>query len=212
MSARGKKAKDTKLAAQAAETRRRLIEATLELLPKYSFHTLSLETIAAHVGVTKGAIYGSFPNKQTLIAEALGTQPGLRPDLLEWPQRGDGSVRGRMRLLGKAVLAGVAESGALAPASIELVLHALTNEEAWERRMKLGQEMRALIEGKVRELFTPEELPMSPRAFALLFSLLVPGLMFARAYEGNRIDDKTVLAIFEGLAAAAESRSAERDN
>lgn len=177
----------------------------MELLPKHSVHTLSLDMIAAHVGMTKGAIYGSFPSKYALIAEALGTQPGLRPECLDWPSGRRGSVRQRMRELGEAVLAGLAESSALAPASMELVLHALTDEQARQQRMTLGPEMRIRIEQRVLELFAPDELPMPPRAFALLLSLLVPGLMFARAYEGERIDDETVIAIFEGFAAAVDA-------
>ncbi len=200
-----KQRKDSRLKAQAAETRQRLITAVLELLPKYSFHTLSLETIAAHVGMTKGAIYGSFPSKSALIMEALGTQPGLRPDLLEWPKGRQGSARKRMRSLGQAVLAGLEVSTEFAPASIELVLHALTDDEARQRRISLGPATRAMIEEKLLGLFKPEELPMAPRAFALMLSLLVPGLLFARAYEGNVVDNETVLEIFEGLATATDS-------
>jgi AcrR family transcriptional regulator len=177
----------------------------LELLPKYGFHTLSLDTIAAHVGMTKGAIYGSFPSKYALITEALGTQPGLRPDLLRWPKGRHGSVRQRMRRLGESVLAGLEGSTAFAPAAIELVLHALRDAEARQRRIDLGPDMRSLIEERLLELFTPEELPMSPRAFSLLLSLLIPGLLFAQAYEGNVIDGETVLEIFEGFAMAADS-------
>ncbi len=99
--ANDKGAMDSKLAAKAAQTRRRLIDAALELLPKYGFHTLSLDMIATHVGMTKGAIYGSFPSKYALIMEALGTRPGLRPDRLDWPQGRHGSVRERMRRLGR---------------------------------------------------------------------------------------------------------------
>ena len=68
--ANDKGAMDSKLAAKAAQTRRRLIDAALELLPKYGFHTLSLDMIATHMGMTKGAIYGSFPSKYALIMEA----------------------------------------------------------------------------------------------------------------------------------------------
>jgi AcrR family transcriptional regulator len=205
VAARDKRRKDSKLARRAADTRRRLLEAALELLPKHSFHTLSLDMIAAHVGMTKGAIYGSFPSKYALIAEALGTQPGLRPDRLAWPKSRRGSVRERMRRLADVILAAVEESSALAPASSELVRHTFTDDEERQRRVLIGAEMRLALEEKILGLFAPEELPMTPRAFALLLSVLVPGLMFGRAYEGSAVDDETVRAIFDGLAAAAAS-------
>jgi AcrR family transcriptional regulator len=191
---------ESKLAAQRLRTRKRLLEAALELLPKYSFHTLSLDTIAEHVGMTKGAIYGQFPNKYALIMEALGTRPGLRPELIEWPKGRDGSPRERARRLGEAVLASLRTTGPFATASIELVLHTLTDERARETRKAIGIEMRRLIEQHARELFAPHELTMQLPAFSLLISLLVPGLMFARAFEGDAVDDETVLALFEGLA------------
>jgi AcrR family transcriptional regulator len=203
--AKEKGRKESKLAAQAAETRRKLLDAALELLPKHNFHTLSLDMIAAHVGMTKGAIYGSFPSKYALIMEALGTRSGLRPERLDWPQGRGGSVRQRMRKLAEAVLAALDESSAYAPASAALVQHAFTDKQGRRRRRQVGPEMRTALEAKILGLFAPEELPMPPAAFALLLSLLVPGLMFGRAYEGDAIDDETVLAIFDGFAAAADS-------
>ncbi|HEU4617162.1 MAG TPA: helix-turn-helix domain-containing protein [Gammaproteobacteria bacterium] len=192
---------ESKLAQRRARTRQRLIEAALELLPKHSFHTLSLDAIAEHVGMTKGAIYGHFPNKHTLIMEALGTLPELRPDRIAWPKGRTGSPRARLRKLGKAVVATLEKASPHASASIELVLHTLTDEEAGQRRRALGAEMRGSIEQRILDLFAPDELSMPPRALALFVSLMVPGLMFARAFEGDAIDDETVLAIFEGLAA-----------
>jgi AcrR family transcriptional regulator len=193
---------ESKLAAQAARTRKRLIEATLELLPRHSFHTLSLDAIAAHVGMTKGAIYGSFPNKYALIGEALGSLPDLRPDRLAWPKGREGTPRERMRRLGEAVLASLGTSSAYAPASIELVLHMLTDEEGRKLRRQIGLEMRSRIEERLGELFAPDELTAPARSVSLAISLLVPGLMFARAYEGGEIDDETVLGMFEGFAAS----------
>jgi hypothetical protein len=63
--------------------------------------------------------------------------------------------------------------------------------------------MRVLVEEKLLALFAPEELRMPPRALALLFSLVIPGLMFARAYEGKAVDDAAIFAIFDGLVAEA---------
>jgi AcrR family transcriptional regulator len=201
---------ESKLAAQAARTRKRLIDATLELLPKYSIHTLSLDVIAKHVGMTKGAVYGHFPSKQALIAVAIGTRPGLRPDLIGWPTTRKGSVRARLRRLGEAVIASARDSSAFAPAATELILQGFSDEAGRRQRRELGQQLRAQIEAKVEALFAREELPMPPAAFALLVSLLVPGLMFARAYEETAIDDATVLAMFEGLAGPAEDAPRRR--
>lgn len=196
----GPKKQESKLTAQRRRTRARLLEATLELLPSHSFHSLSLDTIAQHVGMTKGAIYGHFPNKYSLIMSALGTRPELRPERIAWPTGREGSKRERLRRLGEAVLAALEESAPFAIVSTELLLHTLTDDAAFETRKGVGLQMRSEIEQRVRELFAPEELPMPPGAFALLISLLVPGLMFARALEGDAVDDDTILAMFEGLA------------
>lgn len=191
---------ESKLALQAARTRARLIETTLQLLLEHDFHRLSLDAIARQAGVTKGAIYGHFGSKDELLMAALESKPNARPDMMIWPPR-EGSVRQRLRRLGEFVLAQQGEPGTAATGTVQFMLYALTNEELKAQMGKVIALTREGIEAKTRALFDPEELPMPVEAFAhMLTSLILPGIMFTRALGVDHFDDETILAIFEGLA------------
>lgn len=194
----------SKLEAQSEATRERLIAATLELLLERGLHGASLDAIATRAGLTKGAIYGHFGSKDGLIRKALGSRPESRPDQIEWPTGREGTVAARLRRLGEAVIDALHRAGPTSQASAEFLQHALRDPTLRRWVAERGRESLQITEAKVRELFATEELPMPPRAFALLLISIIPGLMYRQALgvlEGER---ETVLAIFEGLAGQAE--------
>ena len=53
--------------ARKAETRRALVQAAAELFAAQGMERTSLDEIAARVGLTKGAIYANFRNKEDLL-------------------------------------------------------------------------------------------------------------------------------------------------
>jgi AcrR family transcriptional regulator len=57
--------------ARKAATRQALVQAAGELFARHGMEGASLDEIAAHVGLTKGAIYANFRNKEELI-DAVG--------------------------------------------------------------------------------------------------------------------------------------------
>ena len=202
MSSAEKKAPAGKLAAQRARTRQRLLEATLRLLGEHGFHRISLDMIAADVGVTKGAIYGNFESKDALIVAALAAQPDQTARGVVWPKGRRGSVRARMRKLGRAVLAGQRSGSGPASAigSAEFLLYALTHDDMRGRLHEITFMGPTRMSEHILELFAPEELPMPVESFAWLLNSLISGLAYARALAPRPPTDEQVLAIFEGLA------------
>jgi AcrR family transcriptional regulator len=192
---------ESKLAAQAAKTRAKLIESTLELLPKYGFFKLSLDQVAAHAGVTKGAIYGHFENRDALILAALGTRPESRPDRMEWPKGRTGSVKERMRRLGEAILKSRGAGGAPGiTASLEFLLYASSNPQMKAFVTEATRRSRDQMAENVLGLFAPEELPMPVRSFAIMLGSLIPGLIYNTILSDSPITDEEIIAIFEGFA------------
>ena len=61
-------------AQRRASTRRRLIDASLDVFARKGFHAASLEEIAAKAGVSKGAVYYNFSSKEDLFLELLEEQ------------------------------------------------------------------------------------------------------------------------------------------
>ncbi len=56
--------------ARKAETRAALLRATAKLVAKHGIEATSLDRISAEVGLTKGAVYAHFANKQELVVAA----------------------------------------------------------------------------------------------------------------------------------------------
>jgi AcrR family transcriptional regulator len=188
------------MTAKRARTRARLLEATLELLRRDGLHRVSLDAIASHVGVTKGAIYDNFPSKDALIVAAINSRPDLGAGVFVWPTGRDGSVKERLRHLGRAVLDGFSHSKFVAIAQAEFLLYALTHEDMRNRLGELTAFVPIGTEEQVLGLFAPRELPMPALAFAVMLNALIPGLMYARILTPRRASDDLILAMFEGLA------------
>lgn len=191
---------ESKLAAKAAQTRAKLLETALELLAAHEFRSISLDAIAARAGVTKGAIYGHFKSKDELLEAALFSHPDARPETLVWPSGRTGTVKERMRKIAKMVLASGRDTSRSAAIGAEFIVYALSTEKM---RGSVGGRLAGaeeVMERRILALFAPEELPMPVKSFALLMAALLPGLMFVRAFRGERMADAQVIALFEGLA------------
>jgi len=190
-----------KLAEKAAQTRARLIEVTQELMRTADYERLSLETIAREAGVTTGAIYGHFGSKHGLLMAIAQTRPAARPEMFEWPKGRKGTVRQRLRRLGRAIIDQQAEAIGLAGAksSMKFLVYAFEHEDMKAQVGAMGAMSRKAMEQRILDLFAPEELPMPVASFALMLGSLIPGLLVSRAFDVG-IKDEKVLAMFEGLA------------
>ena len=189
------KAPDSPMSSRRAQTRARLLQATLELLREKGINQVSLDGVGARVGVTKGAIYDNFASKDAMILAALASLPqgqGLFP----WPTGRDGTVRQRLRRLGEAVLGGGA--GTFSAGHADFLLYALTHEDMRRRMATSGAFLPLGGEAQVLALFASEELPTPPAVFAVMLNALIPGLLYSRMLSST--DDETILSIFESLA------------
>ncbi len=53
------------------ETRRRLIERTKEMLSEFDYQSITLDQVAAEVGISKSSIFWHFGSKEALLTEAV---------------------------------------------------------------------------------------------------------------------------------------------
>ncbi|MBV8162133.1 MAG: TetR family transcriptional regulator, partial [Acidimicrobiia bacterium] len=61
-----------------AQTRERLIEAAARVFAEKGFAATSLDEVAEAAGLTKGAVYSNFENKEDLVAAVLKAQEDRR--------------------------------------------------------------------------------------------------------------------------------------
>jgi AcrR family transcriptional regulator len=90
-----------KLVRKTKSTRQReIVDATVELLGKYGVQGTTVSRIAAAVGVTKGALYQHFPNREAVLSAALAAMDERSS---AWIARSSGSdVRTRLLAMGQA--------------------------------------------------------------------------------------------------------------
>src|SRR5262245_44395935 len=86
-------------------TRRKLLEATRELIREKGYAHTTLQDVAERAGMTSGAIYGNFKNKEDLFIALADEYWG--PIQAEFAP--DSSFAGKMHTLAKATLAAVPE-------------------------------------------------------------------------------------------------------
>src|SRR5258708_9624580 len=58
-------------AQQSAVTRKAILDACLKLFARHGFSTTSIDDIASAAGITKGAVYWHFENKEELFQAIL---------------------------------------------------------------------------------------------------------------------------------------------
>ncbi len=56
---------------EAMETRARLLESALDIMSRKSFHSVTMSEIAERIGLSKGAIYWHFRNKDDILAQLV---------------------------------------------------------------------------------------------------------------------------------------------
>src|SRR5215468_2830873 len=63
-------------AARAAPSRRQMLAAAIDCFARHGYQGTSIERIARHAGVTKGALYYHFRDKEDLLFEAVSDRVG----------------------------------------------------------------------------------------------------------------------------------------
>jgi TetR/AcrR family transcriptional regulator, acrAB operon repressor len=82
---------------EAEATKERIVKAAVRVFAEQGFNGASLSDIATQAGVTRGAIYWHFKNKEALIEELLQRIDSYHVHLVESSRSADGSVRDRLR-------------------------------------------------------------------------------------------------------------------
>ena len=177
-------------------TRSRLIEAAAVMIAERGYELTTLEAVAASVGMTRGAIYGNFKNRDDLFLAVLVSY--FRP--LDPPFRQGATLKEQMRIVGEAVVAVVRAPKPRPSLAAEFQLYAETHEEMRIRLARITAE--AVREHAKRWLvFLPEQdLPMPPEQFIIVVDALIDGLLFQHSLTPDLVTDALIIGAFEALA------------
>src|SRR3954468_10919248 len=116
-------------------TRARLIDAAVDVIREQGFYRTTLEQVARRAGMTRGAIYGNFKNRDALFLAVVETR--WRPII---PAATGSTLDEHMRLVGEAVVRAVPARRAQAVGALSFHLYALTHPHVRSRVAQLNAE------------------------------------------------------------------------
>jgi AcrR family transcriptional regulator len=179
-------------------TRARLIESAAEVIREKGFDRTSLEEVARRAGMTRGAIYGNFKDREDLFLALIETR--WEPIIPEFKK--GATFKEQMRIHGKAVVKAADQRRAAAVGSLSFKLYALTHEEM---RLRLAQTNAEIYRWAAEELtkFIPaSQLPLKSDEFVKIVHALTDGLLALRFLTPELITDEIIIAAFETLGGA----------
>jgi AcrR family transcriptional regulator len=177
-------------------TRARLIEAAAEVIGERGLDRTALEDVAARAGLSRGAIYGNFRDKEELFLAVAATR--WRP-IISSPPPG-ATLAERMRLHGEAVADAAVERRKDAVGATSFVQYALTHEPL---RKLLEQANAQIYRGAAERLaadIPAADLPMPADQFVRVVHALTEGLLVLHALTPELRTREVIIAAFRGLA------------
>jgi AcrR family transcriptional regulator len=176
-------------------TREKLVEVAAGLFLKKGISAVSLDEVAAKAGVTKGAIYGNFENKDDLVfAVAMEKLTRPRPVFTEV-----GSLDEQLRAL-------VRDTYARSPATrqhlaflVELDFYMLKNDRLQRLLLASAKERYAKSAANLAAIHKRSKLPLPELPFTIVIHALFNGLMFQRAIFPEIVTEEVVLKALESM-------------
>lgn len=177
-------------------TRALLVHAATQAIRERGYERTALEDVARRAGMTRGAIYGNFKNREELFLAVIETR--WKPIV---PQFKEGApLREQMRILGEAVVAAVPERRSNAVGALSFQLYALTHETMRSRLAKANDEIYRWAARELVQFIPAKDLPMPPAQFVRVLHALTDGLLALRFLTPKLISDDVIVAAFEALA------------
>ncbi|HEY6307802.1 MAG TPA: TetR family transcriptional regulator [Candidatus Angelobacter sp.] len=179
-------------------TRQQLIEAASQIIGEKGVERTSLEEVAARAGMTRGAIYGNFKNKEELFIAVAETR--WKPIIPPLPAKKGSTLKDRMRAVGQAVLAAIPERRAQAVGATSFLAYALTHEDLRTLVVRKNSEIYKSASKFLSQIIPEEKLPMPAEHFVRVVHALTDGLLMLRFLTPELIPDAVILEAFEALA------------
>src|SRR4051794_4669530 len=177
-------------------TRAKLLEAARSVIREKGHERTTLEEIAERAGMTTGAIYGNFKNRDELfIAVAQMYWAPIKPRVKPGATFSD-----VMRAIAEATIAAIPDRAAAAVGRLTGMAYALTHEELRARIASVTAESYAFGEQWLREVAKEEDLPMPAGHLVRVIHALSEGLVFQRLLTPDLVPDQVIRAAFLALA------------
>ena len=178
-------------------TRARLLEAAGHVIRERGFYDTTLEAVAQRAGMTRGAIYGNFQDKEELFSAVAETR--WRPIV---PLRHGSTLSEHLGLVADAVVAAIPARRAQALGALSFQIYALTNERMRTRMADANAELYRRAAERLRQAIPLDRLPMPPDEFVRVLHALTDGLLLLRFLQPDLVTDALIRKAFASLANA----------
>lgn len=187
-------------------TRTALLEAARSLIREKGYAHTTLEDVAERAGMSTGAIYGNFRNRDELFV-ALGHAywPPVKPRV-----KPGASFAEAMRAMAEATIAAIPERRAVAVGRLTGLAYTLTNKD-------LQAQVRAVTSSSyeagaewLRALGDVRDLPMPPEHLVRVIHVLIEGLVLQRILTPDLCPDEVFFAAFAALVPRVRAAGARR--
>jgi AcrR family transcriptional regulator len=177
-------------------TRAKLLESARALIREKGYEQTTLEAIAERAGMTTGAIYGNFKNRDDLFI-ALG-QTYWTPVVpkvklpTNFPQI--------MRAMAEATIEAIPARSTAAVGRLTGLAYALTHPDLQSRVKQVTAESYAIGEQWLQSVTNEEDLPMPVHQLVPVIHALTEGLVFQRLLTPELVPDEVIRSAFAALA------------
>ena len=179
-----------------ARTRARLLDAARELTREKGYARTTLQEVAARAGMTSGAIYGNFKNRDELfvsLAEAYWAP--IRPKV-----RAGATFADVMQALASATIAALPDRKEAAVGRLTGMAYTLTQDELRVRVREITAQGYAAGAAWLRSAIDERDLPMPPEHLVRVIHALTEGLVFQRLLTPELVPDQVFYEAFAALA------------
>lgn len=181
-----------------ARTRAALLQAAREVIRETGHERLTLDAVARRAGMTSGAIYGNFRNRDDLLIALAETYwAPIKPVI-----RKGSTFAEKMRALSEATVAALPDRQGAAYGRLTGMAYALTHEEMRAQIRDVTAKSFASGAAWLRAVADDGGLPMPADILVCVIHALTEGLMFQRFLTPDLVPDEAFHAAFAALAGA----------
>ena len=179
-------------------TRAALLEAARALVREKGHAKTTLEEVAARAGMTTGAIYGNFRNRDELfIALADAYWPPIKPRVPP-----GATFAEAMRAMAAATIAALPDRSAVAVGRLTGIAYALEHPEFRQRVHDVTAASYEFGAAWLETLADGHDLRMPKDHLVRVIHTLIEGLVMQRLLTPELFPDEVIYAAFDALAAS----------
>ncbi|MGH3967520.1 MAG: TetR/AcrR family transcriptional regulator [Mycobacterium sp.] len=197
---------------EQAGTKARLLDAAAEVIARRGVERASLDEMAAHAGLTKGAIYSNFTSKDDVVAALIDTRLEHHFRRLETAIDPSAELTKQTAQAAEVWLAAWVDSQESFLLSIEFALHLGRHPDLRTHFAERYSKLRAKYAHIVQDhgAAADGQSPLPAEQMSIIYIAMIEGLSLAKLTQPEAVPDELFSKALEVIAAGSKHLLAER--